>query len=330
MFDIAEAQFAVEVVREAAQLARRVQQELVTPALTKEDRSPVTVADFAVQALVSKRLSERFADHVLVGEESAATLREEVGAASLERITHFVGTALPGATPQDVCHWIDRGASDPPQTFWTLDPVDGTKGFLRGAQYAVALAYIVDDVVEIGVLGCPELEDACHPHHGGPGTLAVAVRGKGTHCCALEGLGDDYWRQLNVSSHSHPADTRLLRSVESAHTNTGEIGHLVARLGIAAEPVALDSQAKYVVLAAGAGDVLVRLLSKSKPDYRECIWDQAAGSIVVTEAGGRITDLDGKPLDFSKGRKLTANRGILATNGLLHEELLASLKAIGA
>jgi 3'(2'), 5'-bisphosphate nucleotidase len=92
----------------------------------------------------------------------------------------------------------------------------------------------------------------------------------------------------------------------------------------------MDSQAKYVVLAAGAGDVLLRLISPSRPDYREKIWDQAAGSIVVTESGGRITDLDGKPLDFSQGRTLAQNRGILATNGHLHEAILAGLRKIGA
>ena len=79
-----------------------------------------------------------------------------------------------------------------------------------------------------------------------------------------------------------------------------------------------------------AGDVLVRLISPSRPDYREKIWDQAAGSIVVTEAGGRITDLDARPLDFAQGRTLAKNRGILATNGLLHEPMLTALRKIGA
>ena len=92
----------------------------------------------------------------------------------------------------------------------------------------------------------------------------------------------------------------------------------------------MDSQAKYAVLAAGEGDVLLRLISNSRPDYRERIWDQAAGSIVIEEAGGRITDLDGKPLDFSHGRKLEKNRGILATNGHLHDAVLSGLRAIGA
>jgi 3'(2'), 5'-bisphosphate nucleotidase len=60
------------------------------------------------------------------------------------------------------------------------------------------------------------------------------------------------------------------------------------------------------------------------------VWDQAAGSIIVEEAGGRVSDLDGKPLDFSQGRTLDGSRGVLATNGHLHDSLLAGLKSIGA
>ena len=92
----------------------------------------------------------------------------------------------------------------------------------------------------------------------------------------------------------------------------------------------MDSQAKYAVLAAGKGDLLLRLLSPSRPDYREKIWDQAAGSIVLEEAGGKITDLHGKELDFRTGRSLTNNRGILASNGALHGAALQALSEIGA
>jgi len=100
-------------------------------------------------------------------------------------------------------------------------------------------------------------------------------------------------------------------------------------LGITADPVPMDSQAKYAVLAAGGGEINLRLISPSQPNYVERIWDQAAGSICVEEAGGRVSDLDGKPLNFSHGRTLAANRGVLATNGRVHEVLLAGLKEIG-
>jgi 3'(2'), 5'-bisphosphate nucleotidase len=94
--------------------------------------------------------------------------------------------------------------------------------------------------------------------------------------------------------------------------------------------VALDSQAKYAVLAAGGGEILTRFLSASRPDYREKIWDHAAGSVVVEEAGGRVTDLAGRPLDFSQGRALCENRGLLATNGLLHDAALEAIRRVGA
>ena len=107
-----------------------------------------------------------------------------------------------------------------------------------------------------------------------------------------------------------------------------EITQLAGLLGTTEAPLGMDSQAKYLVLAAGGGEVLLRLLSPSRPDYREKIWDQAAGSIVIEEAGGRITDLDGRPLDFSHGRTLAKNRGIVATNGHLHDAVLAALKQL--
>jgi 3'(2'), 5'-bisphosphate nucleotidase len=239
-----------------------------------------------------------------------------------------VRTVIPDATDDDVLGWIDRGAGDPPATFWTLDPVDGTKGFLRGDQYAVAFARIENGRVEVGALGCPELIDCQTPDGTGPGTVAVAQRGHGAWHSSLAVVGQ--WQRLTVSTTTNIADARLLRSVESAHTNTGAMGELVAALGINAPPVPLDSQAKYAVLAAGAGEALLRLISSSRPDYRERIWDQAAGSIVVEEAGGRVSDLDGKPLDFSRGRGLERNRGVLATNGHLHDALLAGLRSVGA
>jgi 3'(2'), 5'-bisphosphate nucleotidase len=319
MIDSPEAEFAIEAVREASILAQRIQREMVTGALTKDDRSPVTVADFAVQALIARRLAEQLPASTLIGEEAADTLRLEEGITTLDQVTEFVRSALPDATPEEVCGLIDRGTGEPGDTFWTLDPIDGTKGFLRREQYAVALGLVRNGQVEVGVLGCPEL---------GGGCIVVAARGKGGWRRTIDGGGD--WCRLNVSPRKDPVTARILRSVEKSHTNVDEIGQLAARLGTTAPPVGMDSQAKYVALAAGDGDVILRLLSPSRPDYREKIWDQAAGSIVIEEAGGRITDLDGKSLDFSHGRTLAKNRGVVATNGHLHEAVLKTLREIGA
>ncbi len=323
-----EAKFALAAVREAALLTRRVQAEMVTDALTKGDKSPVTVGDFAAQAVVAKRLQEGLGG-ILIGEESADSLREADGAETLAQVTHFVQTLYPEATPEQVCDWIDFGAADPGETYWTLDPIDGTKGFLRGDQYAVALGLVENGKVTLGVLGCPELENASTPARGGAGSLLYAKRGEGTFNQPLITESDE-WKQLSVATTDDPASTRMLRSVEKGHTNLSAIDHLANAMGVTADPVGMDSQAKYAVLAAGGGEMLVRLLSEDRPNYREKVWDQAAGSIVVEEAGGRVSDLDGKSLDFSHGRTLAENRGVVATNGHLHEAALAALKEINA
>ncbi|HCK42745.1 MAG TPA: 3'(2'),5'-bisphosphate nucleotidase [Planctomycetaceae bacterium] len=331
--DCSKVRFAIAAVREAAQLVRRVQQEMVVDALAKDDKSPVTVADFAAQAIIGRRLSETFPEMGFVGEESADALRDAAGRETLEQITHFVQMLEPQATPEEVCDWIDLGAGEPTEEFWTLDPVDGTKGFLRGDQYAVALGFIRDGVVRVGALGCPELADSVRPDKGGQGSLLVARRGNGTWAGPLDVASENQeidWKRLAASGREAAAEARLLCSVEKAHTDTQGIGLLIKTLGITADPVPMDSQAKYAVLAAGGGDVNLRLISPSHPDYREKIWDQAAGSIVVEEAGGQVTDLAGKPLDFSHGRTLAANRGVLATNGRLHGALLDGLKEIDA
>ena len=119
-----------------------------------------------------------------------------------------------------------------------------------------------------------------------------------------------------------------MRSFKSGHTNTALIDEFQRELGGEADPVRMDSQVKYAFLASGEGEIYLRLLSPDRMDYREKIWDQAAGSIIVEEAGGTVTDLDGKVLDFSRGRTLKENRGICASNGLLHDEALAALKKV--
>src|SRR3954447_699471 len=112
-----EALFALEAVREASLLARRIQREMVSGALTKSDKSPVTVADFAVQALIARRLAEQLPGATLIGEEQADALRLEEGIATLDQVTMFVRTAVPDATPEEVCGLIDRGSGTPPESF---------------------------------------------------------------------------------------------------------------------------------------------------------------------------------------------------------------------
>jgi 3'(2'), 5'-bisphosphate nucleotidase len=326
--NVPEMRFALEAVRQVALLVKQVQAELVSAALTKNDRSPVTVADFAAQALVGRLLVQAFPGDLLVAEEDASALRLPERAETRLQVAQFVGRFEASATPERVCDWIDHQRADSAARFWTLDPIDGTKGFLRGEQYAVALALVENGQAQIGVLGCPNLSDSQYPEMGGPGSLAAAQRGHGAWTSPL--AGDGGFRRLAVSARSEPAQARLLRSVEAAHTNVDQVDELTRLLGSQGGAVRMDSQAKYAVLAAGGAELMVRLLSPEKPNYREKIWDQAAGSLVLEEAGGRVTDLDGRPFDFTTGRSLTQNRGVLASNSALHAAALDALRQMRA
>ncbi|HET60270.1 MAG TPA: 3'(2'),5'-bisphosphate nucleotidase, partial [Chloroflexi bacterium] len=132
----------------------------------------------------------------------------------------------------------------------------------------------------------------------------------------------------HVSTQMHISKAVMLGSYEGSHTNPEKIEEFLQKSNNEIPTFRLDSQAKYAILASGHADILLRLLSPQNLDYREKIWDQAAGSIILEEAGGRITDLFGKPLDFTQGRTLAGNRGILATNGLIHEKALHILAEI--
>ena len=66
----------------------------------------------------------------------------------------------------------------------------------------------------------------------------------------------------------------------------------------------------------------------TRADYREKIWDHAAGKLMVEAAGGRVTDVNGEPLDFRRGRTLEHNRGVVATNGTIHDEVLQAVRKV--
>lgn len=319
----AERQAALDAVRLASLVCREVQARLVAGvALEKGDKSPVTVADFAAQAIVSHALGEAFPSIPLIGEEDASALREPGNAALKDKVVTAVQAVMPALDEAAILAAIDRGTHEGGRAgrFWTLDPIDGTKGFLRVEQYAVALALIEDGEVVLGVLGCPNLPRS---DGGGGGSLFVGVRGQG----AFErGLDDPGETAIRVSAEADPARARFSESVESGHTKQDDSARVAERLGITTPPVRMDSQAKYATVARGDASIYLRLPTRA--DYVERIWDHAAGWRVITEAGGRVTDVRGEPLDFGRGRGLEANKGVVATNGVLHDRVVAVVRDV--
>lgn len=314
---------AITAVRRAAQVCQLVQRA-IPAAMEKQDKSPVTIADFASQAVICKALGEAFPNDPVIGEEDSAELREPGNAHFLTKVQTELSRIGLNGSPDEVCGWIDRGgATSFGPRFWTLDPIDGTKGFLRGEQYAVSLALIVEGKIVVAVLGCPNLPlDVNGPVAGG--SIFSAVLGHGANVQSCEGEASSSNTSIRVSTISNWSDVRLCESVESGHSAHDRSAMISASLGIQGQPVRLDSQAKYAVVARGEADVYLRLPTRA--DYREKIWDHAGGVLVVEEAGGKVTDIDGQPLDFTHGRELAANRGVVVTNGALHDDVLRAIR----
>jgi len=315
--------FSVETVKAAAGLLKMIHQSTDWGTLQKSDRTPVTVADFSVQGMVGRLFEEVLPDDILVAEEKSDTLRSSEHAHTRAMVMQQIRSLLPQAAEEQVFAWIDRGKGEPARRFWTLDPLDGTKGFLRDGQFAVSLSLIEDGQVKLGVIGCPVLDADLLPGASPTGEL----KGKGSWRFPLN--GQEEGTPVSVSDTREPERLQLLQSYASEHTDVLTIDRLMGMWNTKSEPLRIDSQVKYGMLSAGRGDLLLRLLSPQQPDYREKIWDIAPGWLLVQEAGGMMTDLDGKSLDFTAGREMRNNRGILATNGYLHEFALQSLKRVG-
>lgn len=322
-----ELETALTAVMAASQLCTHVRKALVNEdTLAKKDKSPVTVADFGAQALVLDALMQAFPEDSCVAEEDTQALMSQEHATLREQMFAAVKQLAPQMSQERILEAIRHGSGSGGSQgrFWTLDPIDGTKGFLRNDQYAVALALIEEGEVVLGVLGCPNLPADPQDPNSERGCLFYAVRGQGAFMRPMVRCGEE--RAIHVSSVADITQASFCESVESGHTKHDASAQIAEKLGVQAEPVRMDSQCKYAALARGDACVYLRL--PTRPGYVERIWDHAAGWIVMTEAGGRVGDVTGAPLDFGQGRGLENNRGVVATIPQCFDEVIQAVRHV--
>jgi len=357
---------ALQAVREACHVTKALQpvdRDALDEAVQKTDRSPVTVADFAVQARILHALQQHNteAGAGFIAEEDSAALRED--AALCAQVADAAGL-----TVDQVVAAIDLGKTynkwngndnQRPKHVWCLDPIDGTRGFLRGrrpgGQYAIALALLEDGVPVVGVLGCPNLpvDDATtdlswkndDDNEKQRGCVFVAVQGGG--CYQLPVVAPTFTDssksappppRLHVTTQGSIESARFCIGVEKYSDAQGQVVGMARHLqgadavtndGEIVNARRMDSQAKHGVIARGGAEWYVRL---PRPGYVEWIWDHAAGYVVVTEAGGTMTDTAGQPLDFSLGAQLSPSvKGVLMScGGKWHKALVEAYVAVDA
>jgi len=315
---------ALEAVRAAARVCRAIAAGRID-AITKSDDSPVTIADFAAQAVVVHRLAPVVPNLVVVGEESSAALQEDDALA--RAVVEAARIGWPAADRNAVIDAIERGHARPSSgPYWALDPIDGTKGFLRRGQYAVCLARIDRDTPTLGVLGCPNLgiADNASPAVVDPvGSIFLAT---GDTLVQTSVDPDRLHARRSVAA---PLGDELVvtHSVESGHTRIDRVTAVLERIGRPFRSLPCDSQAKYALVARGQAHAYLRI--PTSPERVEAVWDHAAGAAIAAAAGMRVTDLRGDPFDFSSPAGLAKNFGILVAHPEIHDELVATIATLG-
>ncbi|CAA0825113.1 PAP-specific phosphatase HAL2-like [Striga hermonthica] len=363
-----ELEVAVKAVHMACLLCRGVQASFLADSnghvQSKDDDSPVTVADWSVQATVSYILFSSLGPHnvSILAEEEAHHISKPESLPLLTAITDTVNKCLaqsasfglkppPGfLTPSNIIEAIGRctSAGGPTGRFWVLDPIDGTLGFLRGDQYAVALSLIENGVPVVGVLGCPNypVDKRWLGYSSGyrriVSLIASGSRDEGCVIYARRGGGGSWMQplvgqgrelvwpgrasQVLVSRVDDPGLATLCEPVEKGNSSHSFMAGLAHSVGLRNQPLRVYSMVKYAAVARGDAEIFMKF---ARSGYKEKIWDHAAGVVIIQEAGGVVTDAGGRPLCFSKGKFLEGlDRGIIACSGdRLHDKIIRAVDA---
>ncbi|MFN8377935.1 MAG: inositol monophosphatase family protein [Anaerolineae bacterium] len=306
--------------RLAAQLSRLVQAQHLGDAAQKDGREPVTLADYGAQAILGRALLRAYPEDGVSSEESASQFVELQAPERRAAIVALVASVLgEDVTESDMVRWLDQGRGRETWRMWTIDPIDGTKGFVAGRRYAIAVGTMEGGLPVAGLLACPGW-----PSRDGKGALFYGQRS----AAYAESISGGKPVRVAVRPPAGLSGLKVVESVEAEHVDHEALGRVLAAAGLNRPVVQqIDSQDKYAMVAAGEAQVYLRLPKEADPRYR--IWDHLAGTALVQAAGGSVTDLDGTLLDFSHGPILAANRGMVVTpGGPLHERLLEAVEKV--
>ncbi|XP_055803277.1 putative PAP-specific phosphatase, mitochondrial isoform X2 [Solanum dulcamara] len=355
-----ELEAAVDVVERACRLCVDVKKSLFSSdgrILEKNDQTPVTIADFGVQALVSLEMNRLFPSIPLVAEEDSAFLRSNNLVGSVVDVVKNKATLGDEVTEDNILKAIDRGGKDAyvfapePATYWILDPIDGTRGFVKGSEalYVVGLALVVEGKIVLGVMGCPNWHEDCSENSitgvqenrsSRAGIIMVSHVGCGTWTKRLSDIltieSPQTWTRCSVDScqivqgarftipesqtwKSLPLSGLFDAKTDSENTGEGNILLLSACCG---------SLCKYLMVASGRASVYIQ--GKNATSIIK-VWDHAVGIICVHEAGGKVTDWEGSSLDFAadqtERRLIFPSGGVLVTNGSLHSKIIRMISS---
>lgn len=294
------------------------------------------MADISSQVIINHLLISAFEKVVIIGEEDSTEISDTLFDKIKNLLSEFeIGREINLQSKEQVEKILKSNDFDESvKRFWTVDPIDGTKGFIRGDQYAICMA-LIDRETElplISALGCPNLNFSDGNPDTERGILMFSIASVGNFVCKLGESIEDL-----VALPKYPLQKDISKAIfagafVSSHTNPLEIDGIKDNFANTIPIVHMDSQCKYGLLALNRAHVYYRRHASRDPcarkdwqcDYIEAIWDNAPGYLFVKEAGGWLTDFAGNDLKFPAEKHFHVVGGIVATmlDRNLHDQVL--------
>ena len=244
----------LKVAEEAITEAERIIMKWYSGAIVSElkaDKSPVTQADREAEQAIRAIISRAFPDHGFLGEEYGTT-------------------------------------DSPSGYYWIIDPIDGTKNFMRHIPlFGTLLALIKEDQLQLGISSCPALHEKMHAVKGGAAFLNN--------------------NEVTVSSAKRLQDAYISFGGLNAFSAIGKMPHVEKIIKASSRTRAIGDAYAYHLVASGKFEAVI--------EAKISFWDIAAATAIIESAGGRVTDIEGKPV----GKETTT---IVASNGAVHDEIL--------
>ncbi|WP_213357445.1 inositol monophosphatase family protein [Chlamydiifrater phoenicopteri] len=284
----------------------------------KSDGSFVTSADYGVQFLIQQQLAQKTPGIPLVCEENYHDLPEE----KLLSIYNFATQCTTKASPELITEVLSQKHPSIEDSFWLIDPIDGTSGFIRNQAFSVAISLVINKEPLLSVIACSDpTTRLLNPHQ--PYQVFSARKNHGSFSLSFSGGSIERKRIHTAQAYTCKFCEASMSTYNQQHQTTRQLSEqLLSR----PQPVRLDSQSKYTYVASGKVDFFLRVpyvQVQAKP------WDHIPGSLLTAEAGGIVSDLLGRPLTIRNSLCLENNATIVASSRPnVHEEVLTKLSAI--
>jgi 3'(2'), 5'-bisphosphate nucleotidase len=295
-----ELQLASDLVRKASEITEWFR-ETGFKTIEKKDHSPVTLADYASQIFINHNLKYNFSSDQLIAEEHLEGLTDKQ-----EEIIQkcFQDVNIPIKKFESNLNY--QGNLSNRQ--WTIDPIDGTKGFIANLSYSIGIGFLVNSEPSVCAIGAPNYNKK---------GLAVfrAEQGEGAEASYAE----EKFIPVKTSSQSDIKKSRVCISLHNASDATLDF---LTKIGIKKKnQCAIDGMGKFCMVADATADFYIHL--NRNVMYS---WDFCPGDLLIRESGGNSSDIFGNRLKFKERNCIITAAGYLFSNNELPKKLFPLLK----